>query len=555
MSLSGKMTIRFLAYFVVFYGFLLIASSGLTAFVIYDIISTSSYTNIRDLDAFELEEDIKKDIDGTYHLSQKLIDSANANNGVVQLIDKKGTVLASSKKGYKCCTSYLISDFVAMSKSNEAFVWIQENSLYLVFIENHPAKQLLSTAVQQYPDELSIDIKKQLSDAEASFEIYDAVGKRQQVVFGASQKALNGVEILAGSHDYTERKEIVASELLEDGTTAVVRMSNSLYHPFEPAFKNGLKKFALAILIFHILLLLFIILFSFWIGNRFGRPVLYFLRRIEKLGKQDYASLDDRKLRTKKTGRFKRKYRVYEDIDQSLSQLTHTLKENERKILQTEKLREDWITGLSHDLKTPLSSIYGYSTMLSSKDYEWSDDEVKTFAETMKEKASYMDALIDDLTYTYQLKNNAIAIERLDINLYDYIYNYVCNSIWPNLHVPSHHSNVHVFIDPKLFARVLDNLVGNAIKHTPEGTNVFIEIGQKKEQVYLQVKDEGNGIPAEELENLFDRYYRGTNTTSDVSGTGLGLAITKQLVEAHDGEIRVESNNQGTIITIILPSI
>lgn len=98
MSLSGKMTARFLVYFVLFYGFLLIASFGLSAYFFYDITSTSSYSNIRELDAFELESDFKKDADGTYHLSQKLINSANANSGVVQLIDTNGTVLASSKK-------------------------------------------------------------------------------------------------------------------------------------------------------------------------------------------------------------------------------------------------------------------------------------------------------------------------------------------------------------------------------------------------------------------------------------------------------------------------
>jgi len=70
----------------------------------------------------------------------------------------------------------------------------------------------------------------------------------------------------------------------------------------------------------------------------------------------------------------------------------------------------------------------------------------------------------------------------------------------------------------------------------------------------LTIKDEGKGIPIEELENLFNRYYRGTNTTTEVSGTGLGLAIAKQLVEAHNGDIQVKSSEFGTIVTITLPS-
>ncbi|MEG0473050.1 MAG: ATP-binding protein, partial [Solibacillus sp.] len=128
-------------------------------------------------------------------------------------------------------------------------------------------------------------------------------------------------------------------------------------------------------------------------------------------------------------------------------------------------------------------------------------------------------------------------------------------SVWSELQQPTGHQEAHVFFDSKLLARVLDNIVGNAIKHTPKGTKVYIEIEKKKARVYLHVRDEGNGIPTEELENLFDRYYRGTNTTSEVSGTGLGLAISKQLVEAHAGQIHVESGDNGMIVTIDLPVI
>ncbi|MFB5086624.1 HAMP domain-containing sensor histidine kinase [Psychrobacillus sp. PGGUH221] len=554
MSLSGKMTTRFLAYFVIFYSVLLIVSIGLIVYFVYDLMESNSYSDIRELDAFELESDFTKDSNGVYHLSQKLIDSAHENTGLVQLINKNGKVLASSENNSNCCESYTLSQFVAMTKTKEAFVWEQGDGLYIVFIEKHPATQLLSMIVQENIGSLSHETKKQLEDADASLEIYTTEGRRKQVVYGEKKQALSGIEILASSHNYSERKEVVASEILEDGTIAVVRMNNSNYYPFEPAFLDGMKKFGIGLLLFHLILFFFTILFSFWIGNRFGRPVLFFLKRIEKLAEQDYKPLDDRRLRTKKTGRFKRKYRVYEDIDRSLSRLANTLEANERKIKQTEKLREDWITGLSHDLKTPLSSIYGYSTMLASDDYDWSNLEVKNFAKTMQEKSNYMDALIEDLTYTYQLKNNAIAINKVDVNLLIFLKMYVKNSVWRDIQDPQGDKHAHVLIDPKLFERVLDNLAGNAVKHTPKGTKVYLKVDQMKDTVQLTIWDEGNGIPKEELESLFDRYYRGTNTTSEISGTGLGLAITKQLVEAHDGHIHVESSDKGTIVTIILPS-
>ncbi|QUG40055.1 HAMP domain-containing histidine kinase [Psychrobacillus sp. INOP01] len=554
MRLSTKMTTRFLAYFVVFYTVLLIVSIGLIVYFVNDVMGSNSYTDIRELDAFELESDFTKDSNGTYHLSQDLIDSAHENKGLVQLVNKDGKVLASSENSSYCCQSYTISQFVAMTKTKEAFVWEQGNGLYIVFIEIHPATQLLSMIVQENDENLSGDIQKKLAQADAIFEIYTQEGKREQVVFGPSKQALSGIEILASSHNYSERKEVIASGLLADGTIAVVRINNSNYNPFEPAFVDGMKKFGIGLLLFHLILFFFTILFSFWIGSRFGRPVLFFLKRIEKLAKQDYEVLDDRKLRNYKTGRLKRKYRVYEEIDRSLSHLASTQEANERKIMQTEKLREDWITGLSHDLKTPLSSIYGYSTMLSSDDYVWSNEEIKAFAKTMQEKSTYMNALIEDLTYTYQLKNNAISIEKINVNLFEFVKSYMSNSVWKDIQEPIGDEDAQVYIDPKLFERVLDNLVGNAIKHTPEGTKILLIIDQKKDSVKLTIQDEGEGIPIEELENLFNRYYRGTNTTTEVSGTGLGLAIAKQLVEAHNGDIQVESSELGTIVTITLPS-
>lgn len=555
MGLSTKMTTRFLAYFFVFYTVLLVVSIGLIAYFVYDAMDSNSYTDIRKLDAFELESDFKKDSNGTYHLSQDLIDSARENNGLIQLVNKNGKVLASSENNSDCCQSYTIAEFVNMTKTKEAFVWDQGKGLFIVFIEKHPATQLLSLIVQGNDQNLSDDIKKKLNEADATFEIYSPEGRREQIVFGPSKKALSGIEILASTHNYSERKEVVAAGLLENGTVAVVRVNNSNYNPFEPALIDGLKKFGIGLLLFHLILFFFTILFSFWIGTRFGRPVLYFLKRIEKLAKQDYKPLDDRKLRNLKTGRLKRKYRVYENIDQSLSELAHTLEANEQKIKQTEKLREDWITGLSHDLKTPLSSIFGYSTMIASDEYDWSDTEIKGFAKTMQEKSTYMNALIEDLTYTYQLKNNAITLNKVDVNLLEFVEMYVSNLVvWKDLQKPQGSISSQVSIDPKLFERVLDNLVGNAIKHTPEGTKVILKVQQKEGIVQLTIQDEGKGIPKEELENLFNRYYRGTNTTTETSGTGLGLAIAKQLVEAHDGNIFVESDGNGTNVTITLPS-
>lgn len=247
----------------------------------------------------------------------------------------------------------------------------------------------------------------------------------------------------------------------------------------------------------------------------------------------------------------KRKYRMYDDVDQSLIALANSLEANEWKLKKTEQLREDWVTGLSHDLKTPLSSIYGYSVMLGS-DHEWTSEEVQKFALVMQEKAGYMDDLINDLTYTYQLKSDGVVLEKERVELGGYVRGYVERNSLEELHIQKQRESIYVSIDLKRFGRVLDNVIGNAVKHNPVQTPIHMNVISDANEVLLQVRDEGVGMSADVLENLFDRYYRGTNTTADGSGTGLGMTIAKQLVEAHGGRIQADSNHEGTTITISL---
>lgn len=147
-------------------------------------------------------------------------------------------------------------------------------------------------------------------------------------------------------------------------------------------------------------------------------------------------------------------------MDESLNHLSERLSFNERQIKQAEQLREEWITGLSHDLKTPLSSIYGYSTMLASEDYNWSMEEMRIFASTMQEKATYMDALIQDLTYTYQLKNKAIQLEKVLIPLASWLPKFVDEQVSVNVY-----GDVMLEADELLLKRILDNLITNAKKN------------------------------------------------------------------------------------------
>jgi signal transduction histidine kinase len=108
-------------------------------------------------------------------------------------------------------------------------------------------------------------------------------------------------------------------------------------------------------------------------------------------------------------GTLRRRFRLFADVILSLQHLTQTLRHNEEMRRQLEQTREEWIAGVSHDLKTPLSSIKGYSHMLAAEQYRWTEEEVREFSGIILEKANYMETLIDDLSLTYRLKNKKLC--------------------------------------------------------------------------------------------------------------------------------------------------
>lgn len=554
--MSSKIALRFASYFFLFYIALFLATTTIIILLFVEVLTGfNAYADIREAEKWNIEENIKEDAKGNLMLSEELLQIAQDSGGVLQLIDDKGNVIISSVSAHQMPTKYNLTDLVNMSDEEQFYMWSLEQDVFLLFTKQTASDLLLEQLMvdEDFPD-ITSEQKSLLKEQNASLELYNPDGT---IMIGANnedKETLPMIELLESSRIFVEQQELRTVRVLDDGTIAIVRMPNSDYATIDPTLKNFVINLLIAFAIFHGVLFLFIIGFSIWIGQRFGRPIFYFLKKIEKLSEKDYSYVEDRKLRNAKNGKLKRKYQMYDPVDNSLITLARNLEENELKIKKTEQLREDWITGLSHDLKTPLSSIYGYAMMLNST-HEWTNKEIQDFASIMQEKAGYMDELINDLTYTYQLKNNGILLEMEQVELNEYIKDYLKQNSPENLHLSTIDIPVYITIDPKRFIRVLENIIGNAIRYNPENTPVHITISLDEDAVLLEVRDEGVGIPPEVVENLFDRYYRGTNTTSDNIGTGLGLTISKQLVEAHNGLIHVKSNGQGTTITIKLPFI
>lgn len=303
-------------------------------------------------------------------------------------------------------------------------------------------------------------------------------------------------------------------------------------------------------------------------GRRLGAPLLHMMKWIRYLADGRFQEPTDKKgipvSQSPRDKKLRRSFRIYREVIDALNTLTQTLQKNEKERLRLEQSREEWITGVSHDLKTPLSNIKGYADMLAYKQYQWSPEEVQKFASTIQEKAAYMEQLIEDLGLTFRLKNNALPFQIQPTNIVEMIrqaaIDVVNNPQWQDRHIELDVPEQAVYypLDPAWFKRAIDNLVANAVIHNPLGTQVYLRLkvltqGMNYPGLVFQVEDNGQGMDEETQNQLFDRYYRGTRTGSE-KGTGLGMAIAKQLIEAHRGKIIVHSQpGEGTCIEVRLP--
>jgi len=324
------------------------------------------------------------------------------------------------------------------------------------------------------------------------------------------------------------------------------------------------KTMSKGFVVIPVLLFLLLLMGTFWYARKFGVPLITMMKWIQNLGSglfEEPHDLHQRPLTLNKKGKLKRKYRLYKDLIATLSQLTEILKQNEAQRRKMKQTREEWISGLSHDLKTPLSSISGYAQMLESENYSWTEGETREFAGIITEKSTYMMNLLEDLTLTYRLKNQALPIAKEQVDINEFIrltiihfINDPINNDKEFLFKP-YNGTIFASIDPKWFQRIIDNLLANAVKYNPSGTKITISISAIEQHLMLiTIEDDGIGMDNETLNKLFHRYYRGTNTSDSGSGTGLGMAITKQLVLLHEGSINVKSVPQkGTTVRIILP--
>lgn len=228
-------------------------------------------------------------------------------------------------------------------------------------------------------------------------------------------------------------------------------------------------------------------------------------------------------------------------------------------LARTDELKTAMLSAVSHDLRTPLASIKAAATTLLQPGIEWSDEDRRELLETINDEGDRLNHLVTNLLDLSRIESGTLTPKRDWYDLTEVIFDALdrCRPLLGehrvDVQIPERTTAVH--LDFVMISEVLANLIENAAKYSPAGTTITISAELDGGDLTIGVRDEGRGVPVEERERIFDKFYR-VEARHRPIGSGMGLAISRGFVEAHGGTIRVEPGPEtGSIFVVTLPNV
>ena len=248
---------------------------------------------------------------------------------------------------------------------------------------------------------------------------------------------------------------------------------------------------------------------------------------------------------------------IEEPVYKELVPFVNTIRKQHENILMAAKVRQDFTANVSHELKTPLTSISGYAEIMMNGLVR--PEDIPRFSETIYKEARRLLTLIEDIIKISKLDDESVELEKEDVDLFELTREIVSSlsltAAQRNIHMELTGESVKIHGIRQILDEMIYNITENAVKYNKENGNVTIWVGNTLEGPKVRVSDTGIGIPKEHQDRIFERFYRVDKSHSkERGGTGLGLSIVKHGAILHGAKVQVDSEyGKGTRMEIVFP--
>ena len=301
-----------------------------------------------------------------------------------------------------------------------------------------------------------------------------------------------------------------------------------------------LLEIMLTILVFIVITTIVLFIFLVFLGRFPLKPVNDFINQMNRLSSGDFKA-------RLHFGGFLSKNRTFKELEESFNQLAEELD-------NTEMLRADFINNFSHEFKTPIVSIAGLAKLVNKADI--SDEEKRAYLLAIESESMRLANMATNVLNLTKVENQTILTDVNTYNISEQVRTCVLllENQWSskNIELSLDFDEYEISANEELMKQVFINLLDNAIKFSPDGGVVSVEISETPTSLSVAIKNSGDEIPKDKIDKIFNKFYQADESHA-AKGNGVGLAIVKKIVKLHSGKISVRSENGETTFTVTLP--